>query len=139
MIPFGGFKIPKALKKSSGTGSTGTGIFSELITRKNTWEEYPLLPLRELVIFPQTMMSVYITYKAGINALEEALRRDLKLFAACQKTTEAVDQRSIDQRSIDQRSADLRSTETWDAGTVVRIVQNLRLPDNTFRVVLQGE
>ena len=82
-------------------------------------EEFPLLPLRELVIFPQTMMSVYITYKSGINSIESAIGKELRLFAVCQKNPE--------------------TGETWDAGTVVRIVQNLRLPDNTFRVVLQGE
>ena len=87
-------------------------------------EEFPLLPLRELVIFPQTIMSVYVTYKQGIIALEEALKRDLRLFAVCQKNSETGGKNSQD---------------TWDAGTVARIVQNLRLPDNTFRVVLQGE
>jgi len=82
-------------------------------------EEYPLLPLREMVIFPQTILSVYVTYKSGIQALEDALKRDMRLFAVCQKNSE--------------------TGETWDAGTVVRIIQNLRLPDRTFRVVLQGE
>ncbi|MDR0497560.1 MAG: endopeptidase La [Treponema sp.] len=101
-------------------------------------EEYPLLPLRELVIFPQTMISVYITYKSGIAALEEALGKEQRLFAACIKNPETSDLRSADHRSGGVLSA-AASTETWDAGTVVRIVQNLRLPDNTFRVVLQGE
>ena len=94
-------------------------------------EEYPLLPLRDLVIFPQTIMSVYITYKAGVIALEEALKRDYRLFAVCQKAAEPP--------SKDQKTSDIQSAMVWDAGTVVRIIQNLRLPDNTFRVVLQGE
>ena len=120
MRPFGGSKIPKAQKDSGIEGIAASGgIFSELAAKSPGGEEYPLLPLRELVIFPQTMMSVYITYKSGINALEEALGRELRLFAVCQKNSE--------------------TGETWDAGTVVRIVQNLRLPDNTFRVILQGE
>ena len=114
MKPFGSYKIIEAPKKSR-----GHKIFPEPAIPEDNAEEYPLLPLRELVIFPQTMMSVYVTYKSGILAIEEALGRDLRLFAACQKETEAG--------------------ETWEAGTVVRIAQNLRLPDNTFRVVLQGE
>jgi len=93
---------------------------------KTKVEEYPLLPLRELVIFPQTILSVFITYKSGIAAIEEALKRDLRLFAVCLKSAESP-------------ASDQKSEETWDAGTVVRIVQNLRLPDSTFRVVLQGE
>jgi len=105
------------------------GPFGGLKGQKSTeTEEYPLLPLRDIVIFPQTIMSVYITYKAGIFALEEALKRDYKLFAVCQK--EAIPK--------EQKPTDLQYA-VWDAGTVVRIIQNLRLPDNTFRVVLQGE
>ncbi|MDR0622813.1 MAG: endopeptidase La [Treponema sp.] len=82
-------------------------------------EDFPLLPLRELVLFPHTMIPVFITYKAGICAVHEALKRDNRLFAACVKNQE--------------------SGETWPTGSVARIVQHLRLPDNTFRVVLQGE
>jgi ATP-dependent Lon protease len=83
-------------------------------------EEFPLLPLRELVIFPHTILPVYITYKPGIAAVEEALKRDQRLFAACLKVP-------------------LEIGETYAAGTVVRIAQSLKLPDYTFRVVLQGE
>ncbi|MDR1030126.1 MAG: endopeptidase La [Treponema sp.] len=82
-------------------------------------EEFPLLPLRELVLFPHTMIPVFITYKLGMLAVSEALRRDMRLFAACLKTKEVG--------------------ETYPSGSVMRIVQHLRLPDNTFRVVLQGE
>ncbi|MDR1279017.1 MAG: endopeptidase La [Treponema sp.] len=82
-------------------------------------EEFALLPLRELVLFPNTMVPLFITYEAGISAVKEALRRDNRLFAACVRSRE--------------------SGETWPTGTVVRIIQHLRLPDNTFRVVLQGE
>ncbi|MDR3115218.1 MAG: endopeptidase La [Treponema sp.] len=82
-------------------------------------EEFPLLPLRELVLFPHTMIPVFITYKPGMAAVSEALRRDMRLFAACLNAQEAG--------------------ETYSSGSVMRIVQHLRLPDNTFRVVLQGE
>lgn len=92
-------------------------FFSSLRGRP-TFEELPLLPLRELVMFPNTMMSVYITHKEGIKAIEEALRRDLRLFAACVKGF---------------------ALETYDVGSVVRIMQHLKMPDKTFRVVLHGE
>ena len=110
MRPFGGKKVPETLNKKE-------------------IEEYPILPLREMVIFPQTIVSVYVTYRSGIIALEEALKRELRLFAVCQKSPESQEHKSQDQKTA----------ETWDAGTVVRVIQNLRLPDNTFRVVLQGE
>jgi ATP-dependent Lon protease len=88
-------------------------------SEKLSAEEFSLLPLRELVLFPNTVVPVFITYQAGISAVKEALRRDNRLFAACIRNQE--------------------SGETWPTGTVVRIIQHLRLPDNTFRVVLQGE
>jgi ATP-dependent Lon protease len=86
----------------------------------NSPEEFPLLPLRELVLFPHTMLPVFITYKSGIVAVEEALKRDQRLFAVCLKDS-------------------IETGETYTVGTVVRIVHSLKLPDNTFRVVLQGE
>lgn len=90
------------------------------LKNRNPPEEFPLLPLRELVLFPHTMLPVFITYKSGIAAVEEALKRDHRLFAVCLKGPS-------------------ETGETYTAGTVVRMVQHLRLPDNTFRVVLQGE
>jgi ATP-dependent Lon protease len=88
---------------------------------KPSLEEFPLLPLRELVLFPHTLLPVFITYKAGMLAVDEALRHDMRLFAACLK------------------AGDNTSSETYPIGTVVRIVQHLKLPDTTFRVILQGE
>jgi ATP-dependent Lon protease len=99
------------------------GVSRLLSTLKNNrapTEEFPLLPLRDLVLFPHTLLPVYITYKQGIAAVEAALKRDQRLFAACLK-------------------ASLETGETYPAGTVVRIAQCLKLPDYTFRVVLQGE
>jgi ATP-dependent Lon protease len=82
-------------------------------------QEFPLLSLRDLVIFPQTMTPLFITYKSGILSLEAAMTRGNRLFAALQKNA--------------------GTGETWNAGTVVRLVQYLKLPDHTYRAVLQGE
>ena len=90
----------------------------ELIT-----EDFPLLPLRDLVLFPQTVVPIFITYKPGIAALEEAIKRDNRLFASCLKKNELR----------------LSMDEPWDIGTVVRIISHLKLPDNTYRVVFQCE
>ncbi|MCL2231055.1 MAG: endopeptidase La [Treponema sp.] len=90
----------------------------ELVT-----EDFPLLPLRDLVLFPQTVVPIFITYKPGIAALEEALRRDNRLFASCLKKNELR----------------LSSDEPYSIGTVVRIISHLKLPDGTFRVVFQCE
>ncbi|MDR2093912.1 MAG: endopeptidase La [Treponema sp.] len=82
-------------------------------------EEFPLLPLREIVLFPQSLIPVFVTYNAGIRAIDEAMQRDKRMFAACIK--------------------DVQTGETYRVGSIVRIVQQMRLPDGTYRVVLQGE
>jgi ATP-dependent Lon protease len=106
------------------------GVFLE--NGKITREEFTLLPLRDLVLFPHTVVPVFITVQPGIAALEEALRRDNRLFTACLKKRDA----SADAA---HKNTAYTADEVWPAGTVVRILQHLRLPDNTFRVVLQGE
>jgi ATP-dependent Lon protease len=95
--------------------------------RELSGESFPLLPLRELVLFPQTVIPLFVTYKPGIAAVEEALRRDSRLFASCVKRRE------------DGKRGFRDEAETSPVGTAVRIIQHLKLPDNTFRVVLQGE
>ncbi|MDR1318812.1 MAG: endopeptidase La [Treponema sp.] len=95
--------------------------------RELSGESFPLLPLRELVLFPQTIIPLFITYKPGIAAVEEALKRDNRLFASCVKGQE------------DGRRGSRDEVKTCTVGTAVRIIQHLKLTDNTFRVVLQGE
>jgi ATP-dependent Lon protease len=51
-------------------------------------ESFPLLPLQELVLFPQTVIPLFVTCKSGVMAVEEALKRDNRLFASCVKRRE---------------------------------------------------
>jgi ATP-dependent Lon protease len=85
-------------------------------------EELVLLPLNGLVLFPNTMIPLFISYKPGIAAVKESLARDFRLFAAYVSDNPAP------------AGQDLPL-----CGTVARIVQRLRLPDGSFRVILQGE
>jgi ATP-dependent Lon protease len=96
--------------------------------------EFPLLPLRELVLFPQTVIPMFVTYRAGIAAVDAALARgDFRLFAACLKDDDGGP------ANKDAADSAAFTGETYPVGTVVRIIQYLKLPDNTYRVVLQGE
>jgi ATP-dependent Lon protease len=113
--------------------------FSKILSAlkgKPVLEDFPLLPLRDLVLFPHTMIPVFITYKAGIAAVEEALKRDQRLFAVCLRDGgEAVPVKDGVRAAAFGRIV----PPIHAAGSVVRVVQHLRLPDNSFRVVLQGE
>ncbi|MDR1418873.1 MAG: endopeptidase La [Treponema sp.] len=90
--------------------------------------EFPFLPLRELVLFPNTVIPLFITLQPGIAAVEEALRHDLRLFAAC-----------VPGEKKGPAEREKREDPARLVGVVARIVQYLRLPDNTFRIVLQNE
>jgi ATP-dependent Lon protease len=86
-------------------------------------ENFPMLPLRDLVLFPDTVVSIFIKVNSDISAVEEARVRENRLFAACLKKTESG----------------FSSNDPYETGTVVRIINRLKLPDNTYRVVLQCE
>jgi ATP-dependent Lon protease len=123
--------MKKGKEIKSGFGRLFSGFFGKSLffhdydsdTEELLSEDFPLLPLRDLVLFPQTVIPIFITYKPGIAALEEALTRDNRLFAACLKKHELR----------------LAADEPWEVGTVVRIIQHLKLPDGTYRVVFQCE
>ncbi|MDR1287050.1 MAG: endopeptidase La [Treponema sp.] len=104
-----------------------TGI-KKIFSKSDGEGEFPFLPLRELVLFPNTVIPLFVTMQPGIAAVEGALRHELRLFAAC------VPGEKKDTEETENRENPARLT-----GVVARIVQYLRLPDNTFRVVLQGE
>ncbi|MCL1837555.1 MAG: LON peptidase substrate-binding domain-containing protein, partial [Treponema sp.] len=117
------------MKNGGGSKKTGfpsffTGVKKIESGEKLTSEEFALFPLRELVLYPNTVVPIFISYQPGMAALEEALRRDNRMFAACIKKKDRSRQ---------------DSDETWLFGTVVRVIQHMKLPDGTFRVVLQGE
>jgi ATP-dependent Lon protease len=86
-------------------------------------ENFPMLPVRDLVLFPDTVISIFIKSASDISSLEEARSRENRLFVVCLKKQEIG----------------LSGAEPFETGTVVRIINRLKLPDNTYRVVIQCE
>ena len=82
-----------------------------------------MLPVRDLVLFPDTVISIFIKSASDISALEEARIRENRFFVVCLKKQEIG----------------LSGAEPFETGTVVRIINRLKLPDNTYRVVIQCE
>jgi ATP-dependent Lon protease len=93
------------------------------IGKKTDRIELPLVPLRELVIFPYMVVPFFVGRKASINAVETAMSGDRRLFLACQKTT----------------SDDPNEEDIYSAGSVSKILQMLKLPDGTIRVLVEGQ
>jgi ATP-dependent Lon protease len=83
----------------------------------------PLMPLRELVVFPQTAVPLFIGRTKSIIAVEKAYQRNKLIFLAAQKDPK-----------IDAPTPE----DIYRVGTICRILQLVRLPDNTLKVLVEG-
>ena len=110
-------------------GATGQGVFGrELRGRmfnreKQELKRVPMMPVRDMVIFPQMMKPFIVGREACLRALEEALAGDKKIFLATQHDA-----------SVD----DPKPEEIYAVGTLANIVQSVRLPDGNMRVLVEG-
>jgi ATP-dependent Lon protease len=82
-----------------------------------------MMPIRDVVIFPFMMTPFVVGREASVRALEEALAADRKIFLATQHDA-----------SVDDPKPD----EIYQVGTVVNIVQSLKLPDGNIKVLVEG-
>src|SRR2546423_592080 len=82
-----------------------------------------MMPIRDVVIFPYMMTPFVVGRESSVRALEEALASDKKIFLATQHDA-----------SIDEP----KSNEIYQIGTVVNIVQSLKLPDGNIKVLVEG-
>lgn len=84
----------------------------------------PMLPLRDLIIFPHMMMPLFVGREKSINALEEAMSKQLDIVLAAQK---------------DAKTNNPEAGDIYEVGTVGSIIQLLRLPDGTVKVLVEGK
>lgn len=87
-------------------------------------ETLPLLPLRDVVVFPAMVIPLFVGREKSINALEEAMESDKRIMLVAQ--TDASD---------DEPTFDSMHT----VGTVATILQLLKLPDGTVKVLVEGD
>lgn len=86
--------------------------------------DLPLIPLRDVVIFPHMVIPLFVGREKSINALEQAMQADKKVMLIAQ--TNATD----DEPALDK---------LYPVGTVATILQLLKLPDGTVKVLVEGE
>src|SRR6201997_2996256 len=84
---------------------------------------YPVLPLRDIVVFPHMIVPLFVGRKKSIRALEEVMRTDNYILLATQKNA-----------SDDDPSTD----SIYEVGTLASVLQLLKLPDNTVKVLVEG-
>lgn len=85
--------------------------------------ELPLLPLRDVVVFPHMVIPLFVGRAKSIKALEVAMESERRIMLVAQKTA-AKDEPS--------------STDMFDMGCVATILQLLKLPDGTVKVLVEG-
>ncbi len=90
---------------------------------KTELKRVPMMPVRDMVIFPQMMQPFIVGREASVRALEEALAGDKKIFLATQHDA-----------SVD----DPKPSEIFTVGTLATIVQSVKLPDGNIRVLVEG-
>jgi ATP-dependent Lon protease len=90
---------------------------------KSEMKRVPMMPVRDMVIFPQMMQPFIVGREASVRALEEALAGEKKIFLATQHDA-----------SID----DPKPEEIFTVGTLANIVQSVKLPDGNIRVLVEG-
>src|ERR1044072_5145112 len=86
-------------------------------------ERLPLLPLRDVVVFPYMTIPLLVGRPPSVHAIEKTKARDRMVFVTAQKRSEA---------------ADPQHDELFRTGTIVRVLQLFRLPDGTLRVLVEG-
>src|ERR1700721_2784355 len=86
-------------------------------------KKLPMVPIRDVVIFPHMMTPFVVGRESSVRALEEALAGDKKIFLATQHDA-----------SIDEPKAG----DIFQVGTIVNIVQSLKLPDGNIKVLVEG-
>jgi ATP-dependent Lon protease len=86
-------------------------------------EDFPVLPLRDVVVFPHMVTSLFVGREKSIRALDHALQGDKRILL-------------VAQRSAEEETPDPEAL--YSVGTVAVLLQLLKLPDNTVKVLVEG-
>jgi ATP-dependent Lon protease len=84
----------------------------------------PLLPLRDIIVFPHMVSQLFVGRERSINALDAAMTRDKEIFLAAQKNA---------------KTNEPTPDDIFQVGTLGTIMQLLRLPDGTVKVLVEGK
>ena len=84
----------------------------------------PLLPLRDIIVFPYMVSQLFVGRERSINALDAAMARDKDIFLAAQKNA---------------KTNEPTPEDIFSVGTLGTVMQLLRLPDGTVKVLVEGK
>jgi len=86
-------------------------------------EQYSLMPLRDVVVFPYMVVPLFVGRKPSVKALEYALANDKKIFLATQ---------------VDAGTENPSPKDIYEVGVLASVLQMMRLPDGTVKVLVEG-
>jgi len=92
-------------------------------THKTTDVLIPVLPLRDVVVYPHMVIPLFVGREKSIDALEAAMKDDKQVLLVAQKEAEVDDPNASD---------------LYQVGTLANILQLLKLPDGTVKVLVEG-
>jgi len=84
---------------------------------------FPLLPLRDIIVFPHMVVPLFVGREKSIRALEEAMSGEKKIILCAQKKA---------------HNNNPEPKDIFSVGTLANIIQLLRLPDGTLKVLVEG-
>ncbi|MBU1175464.1 MAG: endopeptidase La [Alphaproteobacteria bacterium] len=84
---------------------------------------YPVLPLRDIVVFPGMIVPLFVGREKSVKALEEVMRDDKHILIVTQ---------------MDAQNDDPTPEEIYENGTIASVLQLLKLPDGTVKVLVEG-
>ncbi|MDF2494722.1 endopeptidase La [Sphingomonas sp.] len=87
-------------------------------------QTYPLLPLRDIVVFPHMIVPLFVGRDKSVAALEAAMAADKEIFLVAQ---------------LDPAEDDPKADDLYDIGVTATVLQLLKLPDGTVRVLVEGK
>ncbi|MCN4143669.1 MAG: endopeptidase La [Thiohalomonas sp.] len=90
----------------------------------DTTQIYPVLPLRDVVVYPHMVIPLYVGREKSINALEAAMEEDKKILLIAQRNASEDEPKPEDLNSV---------------GTIASILRRLKLPDGTVKVLVEGD
>lgn len=92
--------------------------------KKSELQTIPVLPLRDVVVFPYMVMPLFVGRPRSISSLDYAMNNGKQLLLVSQKQAE------LEEPSIE---------DLYDVGTIANIIQLLKLPDGTVKVLVEGQ
>ena len=93
-------------------------------TKKSELQTIPVLPLRDVVVFPYMVMPLFVGRPRSIHSLDEAMNHGKQLLLVSQKQPE------LEEPDVE---------DLYDVGTIANIIQLLKLPDGTVKVLVEGQ